>query len=148
MSAPRSDATTTVLLDLTSLEFFMFDLARNKETVVAFYETAFGGRPEDAVAEHVGDRYIQHNPGAENGPDAFIVLVRFLRGQYSDLRLDIKRVVAEADLVVTHSHLILEPGQAGQALADLFRLESGKIVEHWDVVQDVPETSVNTNGMF
>jgi predicted SnoaL-like aldol condensation-catalyzing enzyme len=121
---------------------------QNKKTVVDFYEVAFGGDPERAVAEHVGHRYIQHNPQAADGPDAFIGFVRYLRGEYPMLELDIKRAIAEGDLVVTHSHLRLIPGQPGQALADVFRLEAGKIVEHWDVIQDVPNTSVNTNGVF
>jgi predicted SnoaL-like aldol condensation-catalyzing enzyme len=100
------------------------------------------------VADHVGDRYIQHNPGAEDGSVAFTAFVRYLRGEYPDLKLNIKRVIAEGDLVVTHSHLVLEPGLPGRAVADCFRLENGKVVEHWDVVQDVPETSANANSMF
>jgi len=126
----------------------MSDLEQNKKTVVAFYESAFGGNPERAVADHVGDGYIQHNPQAENGPEAFTGFVNYLRGEYPDLRLEIKRIIAEGDLVITHSPLVLSPGQAGRALADFFRLENGKIVEHWDVIQDVPTTSANTNGMF
>ena len=64
------------------------------------------------------------------------------------MRIDIKRLVAEGDLVVTHSHLVREPGDRGQAVVDIFRLENGKIVEHWDVLQDVPEQAANTNTMF
>jgi predicted SnoaL-like aldol condensation-catalyzing enzyme len=77
--------------------------------------------------------------------------VRWLRGEYPRLRLDIKHVIAEGDMVVTHSHLDLEPGNAdnpGRALADFFRLEDGKVVEHWDVIQDVPVHAANANGMF
>jgi predicted SnoaL-like aldol condensation-catalyzing enzyme len=55
---------------------------------------------------------------------------------------------AEGDMVVTHSRLDLEPGNPGRALADFFRLEDGKVVEHWDVIQDVPAESANDNGMF
>ena len=77
--------------------------------------------------------------------------VRWLRGEYPNLQLNIKRVLAEADMVVTHSHLDLEPGNSdnpGQALADFFRLEDGKVVEHWDVIQSVPNAAKNDNGMF
>jgi predicted SnoaL-like aldol condensation-catalyzing enzyme len=126
----------------------LVSVEQNKKAVVDFYRTAFGGNPEKAVADHIGDRYIQHNPQAPDGPDAFIAFVHYLRERYPELELDIKRVIGEGSLVVTHSHLILEPGKAGQALADFFRLEDGKVVEHWDVVQDVPETSANSNGMF
>ncbi|MCY0935584.1 nuclear transport factor 2 family protein [Streptomyces sp. H34-S4] len=126
----------------------MSDLESNKQVVVDYYETAFGGDPEKAIADHFGPRYVQHNPDAEDGPEAFTGFVRWLRGEYPQLRLDIKRVLAEGDMVVTHSHLILEPGKPGRALADFFRLEDGKVVEHWDVIQEVPEASANPNGMF
>jgi predicted SnoaL-like aldol condensation-catalyzing enzyme len=127
------------------------DVERNKQVVVDYYQTAFNGDPEKAVADHLGPRYIQHNPDAADGPEAFIGFVHWLRGQYPNLKLDIKRVIAEGDMVVTHSHLDLEPGNAdnpGRALADFFRLEDGKVVEHWDVIQEVPKHAANPNGMF
>jgi predicted SnoaL-like aldol condensation-catalyzing enzyme len=126
----------------------MSDVERNKQVVVDYYQTAFAGNPEKAIADHFGDRYIQHNPDAADGPEAFTGFVKWLRGEYPNLTLDIKRVLAEGDMVVTHSHLVLEPGTPGRALADFFRLENGKVVEHWDVIQDIPETSANSNGMF
>ena len=110
----------------------MPDLEANKRVVVDYYQTAFDGNPEKAVVDHFGDRYVQHNPDAVDGPEAFVGFVQWLRNDYPRLRLDIKRVIAEGDLVATHSHLILEPGEPGRALADFFRLENGKVVEHWD----------------
>lgn len=71
--------------------------------MVDYYQTAFNGNPEKAVADHFGPRYIQHNLEAQDGPGAFIGFVRWLRGQYPNLQLDIKRVIAEGDMVVTHS---------------------------------------------
>ncbi|MFC5910354.1 ester cyclase [Streptacidiphilus monticola] len=129
----------------------MSDIERNKQIVVDYYQTAFDGDPEKAIADHLGPVYIQHNPGAEDGPEAFIGFVRWLRGEYPNVKLHIKRVIAEGDLVATHAHLDLEPGNPdnpGRALADFFRLENGKVVEHWDVIQDVPTHSANDNGMF
>ncbi|MFF1634631.1 ester cyclase [Leifsonia sp. NPDC058248] len=126
----------------------MTTLEDNKRIVTDYYRTAFSGNPEKAVADHFGDRYIQHNPQAPDGPEAFIGFVHWLRGEYPELQLDIKRVIAEDDLVVTHSHLILVPGEPGQALADFFRVEDGKVVEHWDVIQDIPAESANDNTMF
>ena len=125
-------------------------LERNKANVVAFYTTAFNdAQPELAVARYVGDTYIQHNPLAANGPQAFIAFVKAFTAQYPQLNVDIKRVIAECDLVVTHSHLTLSPTDRGSAVADIFRLDrEGKVVEHWDVIQPVPETSANDNGMF
>ena len=126
----------------------MSELETNKRVVVEYYQTSFGGDPEKAVADHFGDRYIQHNPDAADGPEAFIGYVKWLRSEHPQLSLEIKRVIAEGDMVATHSHLTLEPGQPGRALADFFRLVNGKVVEHWDVIQDVPETAANLNGMF
>ena len=126
----------------------MADLELNKKTVVAYYEMAFGGRPEEAVASYMGDVYIQHNPEAADGPEAFLGFVHALREANPDVRLDIKRVIAEGDLVVTHGNLVLRPDEPGLALADIFRLRDGKVVEHWDVIQPVPEQSANANGMF
>lgn len=81
------------------------DIEANKRTVVA-YQMAFEGNPEKAVADYFGDRYIPHNPEAQDGPEAFIGFVHYLRSEYPELRLDIKRVIAEGNLVVTHSHLV------------------------------------------
>jgi predicted SnoaL-like aldol condensation-catalyzing enzyme len=120
----------------------------NKAVVLDYYRTAFAGDPERAVREHFGPVYIQHNPQAADGPDAFIAFVHWLRSENPDLTLDIKRAIAEGDLVATHSHLMLKPGEPGRALADFFRLEDGKVVEHWDVIQEVPEESANANSMF
>jgi predicted SnoaL-like aldol condensation-catalyzing enzyme len=129
----------------------MADLERNKQVVVDYYTTAFAGQPEKAIANHFGPRYVQHNPDAQDGPEAFTGFVTWLRGEWPNLRLDIKRVIAEGDIVVTHAHLDLDPADPdnhGRALADFFRLEDGKVVEHWDVIQDVPATAANDNGMF
>ena len=126
----------------------MPDLELNKRVVVDFFTTAFAGDPDKAISDHVGDRYVQHNPLAADGTEAFRGFVTWLRGEFPDVKLDIKRVLADGDIVVTHSHLVLVPGTPGRALADFFRVEDGKVVEHWDVVQDIPETSANRNGMF
>jgi predicted SnoaL-like aldol condensation-catalyzing enzyme len=126
----------------------MADLELNKQVVVDYYQTAFDGEPEKAVEQYVGDRYIQHNPMAADGTEAFIGFVKWLRGENPELKLEIKRVLAEGDIVATHSHLTLKPGEPGQALADFFRVEDGKVVEHWDVIQEIPATSANENTMF
>ena len=125
-------------------------LERNKATVVAYYTTAFNDqKPEEAVAKYGGPVYIQHNPQAADGFQAFIDFVTSFTKANPQLHVDIKRVIAECDLVVTHSHLTLNPSDRGSAVADIFRLNrEGKVVEHWDVIQAVPETSANDNTMF
>ena len=120
-----------------------------KAIVRDFYDTAFNQKkPEEAVARHIGTVYIQHNPNFGDGPEAFIAAVKGFAAAYPQLRVDFKRFVAEDDIVAVHSHMIREPGDRGFAVADFFRLEGDKIVEHWDVVQEVPEQAANPNGMF
>jgi predicted SnoaL-like aldol condensation-catalyzing enzyme len=125
------------------------DIERNKQTVVEFYELAFNDKqPEEAVKRYVGPQYIQHNPQAPDGADAFIGFVTGFAGQFPDLQIEIKRVLGENDLVVTHGLIKTSAQGPGTVAADFFRLENGKIVEHWDVLQPFPETSANDHPMF
>jgi predicted SnoaL-like aldol condensation-catalyzing enzyme len=127
----------------------MADAEQNKQNVVGFYTMAFNEQPEEAVERYIGSEYIQHNPQAPDGPDAFIQFVKAFTGQFPELRVEIKRAIGEGDLVVTHSLLKTSPDDRGTAAADIFRLdENGKIVEHWDVLQPMPETSANDHPMF
>lgn len=124
-------------------------LESNKQIVREYTDLAFNERkPEEAVAKYIGRYYRQHNPGAGDGAVPFVGFVKWFARTYPSFRIDLKRIIAEGDLVVTHSHLVHEPGDRGQAVVDIFRLENGKIVEHWDVVQQVPESSANNNTMF
>ena len=124
----------------------MADLDRNKQAVVGFYELAFNGKePEQAVERYAGAEYVQHNPQAPDGPEAFIAFVR----AFPDAQVDIRRVFADGDVVVTHSLLHFSPGDDGTVAADFFRLDAeGKIVEHWDVLQPFPKESANPHPMF
>ena len=123
--------------------------ADNKSVVREFYETAFIKRqPAEAVKRYVGPRYIQHNPFVANGTEPF---VSYFTQYYKDnpsAKTEIKRVIAEGDLVVVHAHSRSNPTDRGHAAIDIFRLEPGKIVEHWASVQTVPEASANSNTMF
>jgi predicted SnoaL-like aldol condensation-catalyzing enzyme len=131
-------------------------LDRNSRTVVAFYQTAVNfGNPARAVELYVGvdgdgtKIYTQHNPLAADGPQAFIDFFTAFKQAFPLSSVDIKRVIAECDLVVTHSHFKVSPEDRGSAVMDIFRLDAhGKVVEHWDVIQAIPATSANDNGMF
>lgn len=124
-------------------------LRSNKQTVREYTDLAFNQRkPEEAVAKYIGGYYRQHNPQAGDGAEPFVGFVKWFAQTYPSFRIDLKRIIAEGDLVVTHSHLVREPGDRGRAVVDIFRLENGKVVEHWDVVQEVPESSANNNTMF
>ncbi|MCB1218718.1 nuclear transport factor 2 family protein [bacterium] len=124
-------------------------LDANRETVLAYYDLSFNqGEPEKACELYQGEHYIQHNPHAADGAEAFIAFVNWFRGEHPELHMEFVRTIAEGDLVLTHSHQTLFPGDRGTAVMDIFRLEDGKIVEHWDVVQPVPEEAANDNTMF
>ena len=120
----------------------------NKAAVLAFYDTAFTKKDVDALAVFMGPQYIQHNPRVPNGLEALKGFIGYLKKTSPLHKSEIKRVIVQGDLVVLHVHSVPEPGALGSAIVDIFRLENGKIVEHWDVMQPVPEKSANDNTMF
>ncbi|WP_285482581.1 nuclear transport factor 2 family protein [Amycolatopsis sp. NBRC 101858] len=126
----------------------MTDIQRDKEVVVGFLRSAFTEkRPADAFAKCVGDDYVQHNPHAPARTDASAEYLAGFVDRFPDLSLEVHRVVAEDDLVCTHSLLRLTSGSRGSAIADVMRVRDGRIVEHWDVVQEIPESTVSGNPM-
>ena len=139
------------MLTLAASPAFATDSATqeaNKKTVLEFYEKGLNQKDFDAAAKFIGPRYVQHNPTALDGPEGFKAFLGFLREKFPDSHSEIKRVFADGDYVILHVHSVREKGSRGRAIVDIFKLEDGKIVEHWDVVQDVPEKSPNGNGMF
>jgi predicted SnoaL-like aldol condensation-catalyzing enzyme len=120
----------------------------NKQNVLEFYELAINQKDFKSASKFLGDHYTQHNPGVADGIEGFKNLIEYLKTNFPQAHSDIKRVIAEGDYVILHVHSMKEPGVRGRAIFDLFRLENGKIVEHWDTVQDIPEKSANDNGMF
>tara|TARA_R110000787_G_scaffold18113_3_gene55912 strand:- start:3974 stop:4354 length:381 start_codon:yes stop_codon:yes gene_type:complete len=126
----------------------MGTVEENKANAVAFYEMMFNDcKPRDAIERYVGDQYIQHNPHVVSGKDGFIDYFDRMAQEYPGKRVEVKRVLGEGDFVVLHCHQIW-PGEEYAGM-DIFRFdEGGKIIEHWDVLQTVPEQSAHSNGMF
>ncbi|WP_315704360.1 MULTISPECIES: ester cyclase [unclassified Bradyrhizobium] len=120
---------------------------RNKAVVLDFYEQGLNRKDFAAASKYLGS-YVQHNPNAEDGPEGFRKFIEFLKAKYPQSHSEITKVLVDGDFVILRVHAIREPGTRGNAIVDIFRLKDGKIEEHWDSVQPIPEQSANQNGMF
>ncbi|MGH8253974.1 MAG: nuclear transport factor 2 family protein [Steroidobacteraceae bacterium] len=127
---------------------------QNAAVVLAFLDTVFNKHEvEQAFRLYVGGSYRQHNPNVPDGVDGAVrALTKYTHELYPQLHQEVKRTVAQGDLVAVHSRYVPTNADrdrgSGQAAVDIFRVEHGKIVEHWDVLQDIPEKSANDNSMF
>lgn len=136
----------SVMLSVCSADVVKEDT--NKKIVVDFYEKAINQKNFEAASKYLGPTYIQHNPHAFDGPEGLKGYLTYLKKTYPDSRSEIKSVYADGDHVILHVHSKLSPSTPSRAIVDIFRVKNGKVVEHWDVIQDVPEKAKNSNGMF
>ena len=120
----------------------------NKKVVLDLYEKGINQKDFEAAAKDFGPHYTQHNPRAADGVEGFKAFIDFLKAKFRNYHSEIKEVFADGDYVILHVHNVPAPGQRGAAIVDIFRLENGKVVEHWDVRQEIPEKSANNNTMF
>ena len=120
----------------------------NRQTVFSFYEKGLNQKDADAALHYLGSQYKQHNPGAADGPEGFRKYVAFLREKYPQSHSEITSSFVDDNYVILHVHAVRVPGTRGNAIVDIFRLKAGKIVEHWDVTQPIPERTVSGNSMF
>jgi predicted SnoaL-like aldol condensation-catalyzing enzyme len=120
----------------------------NKESAISFLEMASSGNAGEAYSKFVGAGFRHHNPFFEGTAQALQAGMEENARQNPNKVFEVKRVIAEGDLVVTHSHVRQKPEDLGAAVVHIFRFENGKIVEMWDLGQPIPAESVNKNGMF
>lgn len=130
------------------------DTKKNSEVVLAFLDGVFNKhKVKESFDKYVGPTYTQHQPKVADGIEAGIKGLTWLTTEkHPNMRIEVKRSAAQGDLVWVHLRQIHDEEDAksgrGQAVAEIFRLANGRIVEHWDVVEEIPETSANTNTMF
>jgi predicted SnoaL-like aldol condensation-catalyzing enzyme len=120
----------------------------NKEAVLAFYDAALNKLDFEAASKYLGPFYKQHNPTAADGADGLKGFIAYLKTNFPKTHSEVTMSFADGDYVILRVHAIRTPGTAGNAIVDIFRLENGKVVEHWDSVQPVPDKSANNNTMF
>ena len=123
-------------------------MLNNKEKAIAFYKMAYEGKPRKAVEPYVGAEYIQHNPLVGDGPESFISYFEKMQAEYPDKSIEFVRAISEGDLVALHTHQVW-PGNDEYVTMDFFRFDAqGKIVEHWDAMQQITDERRNGNTMY
>ena len=128
-----------------ALAAYARQMEENKKIVAAFYDAAVNQKDFEKASQYLGARYTQHNPLAADGREGFKGFITFLKDKFPNNRSEIKRIFADG---IVHVHAVREPGTRGNAIVDIFKLENGKVVEHWDVIQPIPEKAANDNGML
>ena len=124
------------------------NLETNKLNAISFYKMAYEGNPSQAIEDYVGSEYIQHNPDVGDGKKSFIEYFDRMQSEYPEKSIKFVRAVSEGDLVSLHTHQ-LWPENEEYITMDFFRFDNlGKIVEHWDSIQKIPQRSLNSNTMY
>ncbi len=124
-------------------------LERNKRFVAEFYDLIINQKDYERAKAYMGPRYKQHNPLVKDRPEGLREFIEFLKTNAPEAHSEILRSFAEGDYVILHVHSLRQPNTRGRAIIEIFRLdENGLVDEHWDVIQEIPETSANPNGMF
>jgi predicted SnoaL-like aldol condensation-catalyzing enzyme len=124
------------------------NIEQNKKNAIAFYKMAYEGDPASAVDQYVGTEYVQHNPDVADGTSGFIAYFERMQKEYPDKSIEFVRCIGEGNLVALHTHQTW-PDNDQYVTMDFFRFDDeGKICEHWDAIQQIPDRSANLNTMY
>lgn len=109
----------------------------NKELIHCFYKEFFNDHDVNSALKYVNEDYIQHNPGVEQGRDSLMKAFAEKFEEIPDFRLDIKMIIAEEDMAAVYLKNVDPAGNTKCRVVDIYRIENGKLAEHWDVLQPV-----------
>ena len=124
-------------------------MERNKKAALEFYDFAINKKDYEMASKYIGSGYKQHNPLVGDGKESFKAFLAMLKKDFPQSHSEVKRVFADGNYVIIHVHSIRVPNTPGRAIFDCFRFDdNGKVVEHWDAIQDIPVKAANSNGMF
>lgn len=119
----------------------------NKQIAITAYQRIFGDLDLTGVDELISKDFIQHNPTLPDGPEGVKTVVKMLVSQgVPKQKVVFKHVVADDDIVILHSRT--EMGGKEWRFIDIYRIENGKLAEHWDAMMQMPDAPVNNNPMF
>ena len=120
----------------------------NRKIVLDFYDAMINRKDFDAASAYLGDNYIQHEAIAPDGVAGLRGMLAKMAERMPQARVDVRRVFVDGDYVILHAHLVPTPGDRGKARVAIFRLDGGKVVEHWNVTESIPAETANSNGVF
>ncbi|MGH8218685.1 MAG: nuclear transport factor 2 family protein [Steroidobacteraceae bacterium] len=120
----------------------------NLRLIMRVYEQVLGPLDSSRVDELFAPDYIQHSPLAATGAAGLKAFLDWARNHSPDAKHSVKRIFADGDHVIAHVHVVIRPGDRGNAVVDIFRIENGKVAEHWDVAQEISERCAHDNGVL
>jgi predicted SnoaL-like aldol condensation-catalyzing enzyme len=123
-------------------------LQANERIAVGFYTAALNDKNPDAAMKFISPDFVQHSVLVEDGYSGLRKFLEWVRAEQPNLHADITRIFTDGDYVILDVRMIRHPGDRGLAIAEIYRVHDGKLAEHWDRIQEIPEKSKNANGLF
>jgi predicted SnoaL-like aldol condensation-catalyzing enzyme len=136
----------SLAVEVNMLKSVNQQLEQNKKLVASLYQEVFGDKDIDAVDKYIADNYIQHNPGVADGKEALKAALKIWFKDAPKEKIDIQHIGADGNFVYIHTRS--KQGNKTISVMDIFRIDGSKIVEHWDVLQEVPAKAANDHPMF